>query len=81
MTKKDTVVDIGSEDGIARGATIVYIFTVQKDARKVFEHVSREAHRLGRPLTLVSYGIRIPGAKETSTHGAHRIYTIPLQYQ
>jgi hypothetical protein len=125
--KKDTLVDIGSGDGIIlreaakKGAsavgyeinpllvivsrfllrknnkvkvvftdfwfshlpektTVIYVFSVSRDIKKIIEWVQNETNRLNRPMNLISYGSRLDGVKLVKNIGAHHLYVFyPLQ--
>lgn len=60
--------------------TVVYAFSVNRDARPLVRKLQREAHRLARPFTFVCYGNPLPELTPDRSFGAYTIYTItPLQ--
>jgi len=60
--------------------TVIYIFAVSRDAAKVATKVQKEVDRIGRPLSLISYGSTIPGGVLEKQVGAHHLYVFaPLQ--
>ena len=60
--------------------TIVYVFAVSRDIRRLSRKIQRETDRLSRPLKLISYGCNIPDKTPVKTLGAHQLYDfIPLQ--
>ncbi len=56
--------------------TVVYAFAVGRDAKRLLKTVSREATRLGRPLTLICYGNPLTKPAPDATVGAHTRYLI-----
>lgn len=60
--------------------TVVYAFSVSRDTAKMTKKLQTEANRLGRPLSLIMYGISLPGREPLHRVGAHALYTFsPLQ--
>lgn len=60
--------------------TVVYIFSVSRDVPKMTRKMQTEANRLGRPLSLITYGMMIGGREPLRQVGAHYLYTFsPLQ--
>jgi hypothetical protein len=55
--------------------TVVYAFAVTRDIEKLARKLQREANRLGRPLSVISYGNQIPHMTELKSLGAHHLYT------
>ena len=63
-----------------RDTTVVYIFAVERDAKKVEAMLQAEANRLHKPLKLISHGLTLPGKESVKVVGAHFLYNfIPLQ--
>lgn len=58
-----------------KGVTLVYIFSVKRDAGKVILKMQEEADRLNRPLTLVCYGNPLPNRDVTEQDGAYYLYS------
>ena len=54
--------------------TLVYIFSVGRDGKKVARTVQNEANRLGRELRLVCYGNALPSKSVERTIGAYYQY-------
>lgn len=54
--------------------TLVYIFSVHRDGKRLVKKMQREAVRLGRTLTLVCYGNELPEEKPFKTFEAYHIY-------
>lgn len=60
--------------------TVVYAFSVSRDRAKLTKKLQTEANRLGRPLALIMYGIRLQSKEPLREVGAHALYTFsPLQ--
>lgn len=55
--------------------TVMYIFGVTRDAKRVVNVAQREANRLKRSLYVISYGIVLPGMKADKQDGAYYLYT------
>lgn len=63
-------------------ATVVYIFSVGKDGRRLEKKLQTEANRLGRPLTLICYGNPLPNGQHIKTFEAYYMYRFePLHLQ
>lgn len=56
--------------------TVVYVFTVSRDSRRLVHRLATEAARLGRPLWVISYGIDLAGQTPVRAVGAHTLYQI-----
>jgi len=54
--------------------TVVYIFSVHRDAEKLINLMTHEAKRLGRPLTLICYANPLPRIQPTRTFEAYHLY-------
>lgn len=54
--------------------TLVYIFSVGRDAKKLDRKVQEEVNRLGRAVSLVCYGNPLPNRKANKTLGAYYLY-------
>ncbi|HEU5121742.1 MAG TPA: class I SAM-dependent methyltransferase [Candidatus Saccharimonadales bacterium] len=62
--------------------TVVYVFAVERDIEKIARKLQREANRLRKPLSVISYGCAIPHMAALKTLGAHYLYTFaPLHTQ
>jgi len=60
--------------------TIIYIFSVHRDSRKLLRKMQREANRLMKPLYLVSYGNPLPDTATVRSFEAYHLYQFhPLQ--
>lgn len=60
--------------------TVVYVFAVQRDIEKIARKLQKEANRLQKPLSVISYGAAIPHMTALQMLGAHHLYTFsPLQ--
>ena len=60
--------------------TVVYIFAVERDVKRVAQKMQDEANRLGKPLKMISHGFTLPDKTPVKQVGAHFLYDfIPLQ--
>lgn len=55
--------------------TVVYVFADSRDIKKVFGYLQREANRLDKTLSLISYGFKV-ATPPLKTVGAHHLYRI-----
>lgn len=54
--------------------TVVYVFGVGRDMKKLEVMLQAWSRDLGRPIELVLYGHTLPGRKPARTAGAHHLY-------
>lgn len=60
--------------------TVIYVFSVSRDIKKIIKWVQSETNRLNRPINLISYGTRLDGIRLVRNIGAHHLYVFyPLQ--
>jgi hypothetical protein len=60
--------------------TLVYIFSVSRDNKKLIRKMQQECERLGRPLTLMCYASPLLGVQAQKTFEAYHLYRFhPLQ--
>jgi SAM-dependent methyltransferase len=60
--------------------TVVYVFSVSRDMKKIIKWMQSESDRLERPIKLINYGSELKGIKVTNEVGAYHLYTFyPLQ--
>lgn len=60
--------------------TVVYAFSVEKDARKLTKKIQTESNRLQKPLILICYGSPLPRITPERTFEAYHLYQFqPLQ--
>lgn len=60
--------------------TVVYMFTVSRDLRKLAKKLQYEANRLSHPIALVIYGHKLADMQPDNEVGAHSLYHFyPLQ--
>ncbi len=65
---------------LPKDVTLVYIFSVSRDGRKLKQKMQVEADALGKPLLLVCYGSPLPGIQAVKTFEAYHLYRFsPLQ--
>lgn len=127
LSKKDTLVDLGSGDGVvlrvarefdatvvgyeinpilvlisrllSRGdkkvtikqsnfwvaplpdsTTVIYVFSVSRDGRRLIKKVRREVDRIGKPISVMCHASPLPGLEPEKTLNAFLLYTFhPLQ--
>ena len=56
--------------------TAVFVFLAEPFMKRLREYLEAEAKRLGRPITLVSYGFSLPGYKPVRSRDAVLVYEI-----
>lgn len=61
--------------------TVVYIFSVSRDMKKIIRFMQKEADRLGRPMNLINYGSELKGVKVANKIGAYHLYTFKPLHQ
>lgn len=54
--------------------TVVYAFSVERDAKKLKEKVQSEANRLRKPLVLICYSSPLPHMKTSQSFEAYHLY-------
>lgn len=54
--------------------TLVYVFAVARDSKRLIRKMQREADLLKRPLTIVCYGNDLPGLTPHRSAGAYHLY-------
>jgi hypothetical protein len=60
--------------------TVVYVFSVTRDMKKIIKWMQKETNGLNRPIHLINYGSKLKGVKIVKNIGAYRLYTFyPLQ--
>lgn len=59
---------------LPKETTVVYIFSVHRDADKLIRLMKKEAKRLGRPLSLVCYANPLPNMKPVRSFEAYHLY-------
>lgn len=60
--------------------TVVYVFAVSRDTKKILKWVQTEVDRLGRDIYLISYGSQLNLAKPVKCIDAYSLYVFrPLQ--
>lgn len=57
-----------------RDVSLVYVFSVGRDGKKLVRKLRSEAERLNRPLSLVCYGNLLPGIVPTRSYEAYHLY-------
>jgi len=56
--------------------TVVYVFSVTRDMKKILSKLQAETNRLGRPLNIISYGSKFDGLKIYKIIGAYHLYIL-----
>lgn len=56
--------------------TVVYTFSDSRDIKKIYNKITREAKRLHKTITFISYAFAVPEVKETKKSGAFFIYKV-----
>ncbi len=60
--------------------TIIYLFAVTRDIKKIIKKFQNESDRLGREIRVLSYGNEFKGLKFVKKHGPYFLYQFnPLQ--
>lgn len=59
---------------ITKDVTLIYIFSVGRDGKKLEQKIQHEANRLRHPLRLVCYGNALPTKKPQGAEGAYYLY-------
>jgi SAM-dependent methyltransferase len=54
--------------------TLVYVFAVERDVKKLAAKFQAEANRLGHSFHVISYGSELRNPSELKTVGAHHLY-------
>ena len=54
--------------------TVIYAFSVERDAKKLTKKIQSEADRLQKPLTLICYGSPLPKKPALRTFEAYHLY-------
>lgn len=57
-----------------KGVTVVYIFSVGRDGRRLERKMQREVNRIGKPIILICYGNSLPSVKTLQTFEAFFLY-------
>ena len=60
--------------------TLVYVFSVSRDMAKLHAYMQREAERLQKPITLMTFGATLSDRDSVAYRNAHTLYKFsPLQ--
>lgn len=86
LSRKDNKVKILFADfwsaKLPDNMTVVYIFSVTRDMKKIIRKLQYEADRLRRPVYLINYGSELKGVKTVNKIDAYRLYVFsPLHPQ
>lgn len=54
--------------------TVVYVFAVERDVKRVAGKMQREANRLNKHVKVISHGCELPGKIPIGSVGAHFLY-------
>lgn len=65
---------------IPNDTTVIYVFSVTRDIKKLSKWTQKEVDRLMKPIYIISFGIKFKGIKELKNVGAYHLYVfLPLQ--
>ncbi len=56
--------------------TVVYVFGDGRDMKRIAKKVEKQAHKIGRPIYLISHAFEIPGHKVQKKVRAYLLYKI-----
>lgn len=56
--------------------TVVYVFSVSRDMKKILLKLQSETNRLDRPISILSYGSKFDGQKILKNVGAYHLYVL-----
>ena len=56
------------------GTAVVFVFLAGPFMMRLDDRLAREATRLGHDITLISYGMKMPGKTPIATKGAYLVY-------
>ena len=60
--------------------TVVYVFSVSRDMKRILKWIQNEADQLGKPISLITYGSSIKVRESIKNVGAYNLYVFyPLQ--
>ena len=60
--------------------TLVYVFTVSRDVKRLEKLLQSEANRLNKEIFLMTFGAELPARQPVKTRNAHSLYSFkPLQ--
>ncbi|HUC96739.1 MAG TPA: hypothetical protein VMR16_03705 [Candidatus Saccharimonadales bacterium] len=60
--------------------TVVYVFTVGRDMKKIFKWMQKETNRINRPISLISFGFNFSDIKAVKKVEPYYLYVFnPLQ--
>jgi len=60
--------------------SLVYVFAVSRDTKRLERYMQKEANRLGKEVWLMTFGATLPTIKPVRVRKAHSLYTFkPLQ--
>ena len=57
-----------------QATTVIYAFSVERDAKKLTYKIQSEANRLNKKVTLICYGSPLPATKVVSEFEAYHLY-------
>ncbi|NTW61595.1 hypothetical protein HGB24_02830 [Candidatus Saccharibacteria bacterium] len=84
LSRKDKKVSVHFADywtaHLPDETTVVYVFSVMRDMKKIGRWVQNQANRIDKPIHLISFGFELGGKKADKNVGAYFLYIInPLQ--
>lgn len=57
--------------------TVVYVFAVTRDVKRVMEKIQNEANRIGHKINVISYGNKLSGWDPKLSIAAYHLYEVP----
>jgi len=57
-----------------KATTVIYAFSVERDAKRLTSKIQSESNRLSKPLTLICYGSPLPKKSAKRTFEAYHLY-------
>ena len=84
LSKKFKKVEIKFADfwlvNLPPATTVIYVFSVTRDVKRIAMHVQRQSNLLNKPLYIISYGSKFEALKEVKNVGPYYLYLVePLQ--
>lgn len=78
LSRKDKKVSVRLADfwfsRLPDGTTVVYVFSVKRDMKKLIKWVQNETNRLGHPVFVISLGFELGDEKPVRDAGAYHLY-------
>lgn len=78
LSRKDSRVSVRLVDfwltHLPDDATVIYVFSVKRDMKKIIKWAQSETNRLNRPLYLISFAFELDDMKSIKNVGAYHLY-------